>query len=77
MPVTLKRFGLSEVVNHLLGNFKGEDETKAPIPFDFLIDGVLLRTSIEDYLTKMGYLMKRFLHWNIQEQFYHLHFGFF
>ena len=28
VPVTLKRFGLSEVVNHLLGNFKGEDETK-------------------------------------------------
>ena len=61
VPVTLKRFGLSEVVNHLLGNFKGEDETKAPIPFDFLIDGVLLRTSIEDYLTKNGLSNEAFL----------------
>ena len=61
VPVTLKRFGLSEVVNHLLGNFKGEDETKAHIPFDFLIDGVLLRTSIEDYLTKNGLSNEAFL----------------
>ena len=29
VPVTLKRFGLSEVVNHLLGNFQSsEDEDK-------------------------------------------------
>ena len=62
VPVTLKRFGLSEVVNHLLGNFQSsEDEDKKPIPFDFLIDGVLLRTSIEEYLTKHGLSNEAFL----------------
>lgn len=45
VPVSLKRYGLSEVVNHLL-------DRPEPVPFDFLIDGVLLRSSLEDYLTK-------------------------
>ncbi|RLV89695.1 Ribosome biogenesis protein YTM1 [Spathaspora sp. JA1] len=53
VPVSLKRFGLSEVVNHLLGKDGDSDDTK-PIPFDFLIDGVLLRTSLQEYLTKNG-----------------------
>lgn len=48
VPVSLKRYGLSDLVNQLLEN------TEANVPFDFLIDGVLLRTSIEDYLTKNG-----------------------
>ncbi|AET40610.1 Ytm1p Ecym_6228 [Eremothecium cymbalariae DBVPG len=46
-PVSLKRYGLSEIVNHLLGLEK-------PIPFDFLVDGELLRTSLQEYLTKKG-----------------------
>lgn len=55
VPVSLKRFGLSEVVNHLL-----ETEDKA-IPFDFLIDGSLLRTSLDEYLTKNGLSNEAFL----------------
>lgn len=46
-PVALKRFGLSEIVNHLL-------QSEKPVPFDFLIDGELLRSSLEEYLTKKG-----------------------
>lgn len=46
-PISLKRYGLSEIVNHLLGLEKA-------VPFDFLIDGELLRTSLQDYLTKRG-----------------------
>ena len=46
-PISLKRYGLSEIVNHLLG-------TDKPIPFDFLIDGELLRTSLDEYLVKKG-----------------------
>lgn len=47
VPVDLKRFGLSEVVNQLL-------KTTEPIPFDFLVDGELLRTSVSDYLKSQG-----------------------
>lgn len=43
VPVDLKRYGLSEIVNQLLG-------TAEPIPFEFLIDGRLLRSSLEEYL---------------------------
>ncbi|KNC84511.1 hypothetical protein SARC_03285 [Sphaeroforma arctica JP610] len=43
VPETLRRYALSEIVNHLLGNEK-------PIPFDFLVDGMLLRTSVAKYL---------------------------
>ncbi|SCV05862.1 LANO_0H16820g1_1 [Lachancea nothofagi CBS 11611] len=46
-PVTLKRYGLSEIVNHLLS-------LEGSVPFDFLIDGELLRTSLEAYLNKKG-----------------------
>ncbi|KAK6461424.1 ribosome biogenesis protein YTM1 [Scheffersomyces coipomensis] len=60
VPASLKRYGLSEVVNHLLGRNAESDDTK-PIPFDFLIDGVLLRTSIQDYLTKNGLSSEAFL----------------
>lgn len=53
-PLSLKRYGLSEIVNHLLD---GEN----PIPFDFLIDGQLLRTSLQDYLIKNGLSSETFL----------------
>lgn len=42
LPSSHSRYGLSEVVNHLLSF---ED----PIPFDFLIDGKFLRTSLAEY----------------------------
>ncbi|KAK7205156.1 WD40-repeat-containing domain protein [Myxozyma melibiosi] len=47
VPLSLKRYGLSEVVNHLL-------DTEKPIPFDFLINGELLRVSLFDYITSKG-----------------------
>ncbi|AMD18583.1 HBL319Wp [Eremothecium sinecaudum] len=47
VPVSLKRYGLSEIVNHLLG-------TEKSVPFEFLIDGELLRVSLDEYLTKRG-----------------------
>jgi len=47
VPVKLGRFGLSGVINHLLGL----DQHK---PFDFLIDGKFLRTSLEEYFTQSG-----------------------
>ncbi|RPB28848.1 WD40 repeat-like protein, partial [Terfezia boudieri ATCC MYA-4762] len=47
VPTSLRRYGLSQVVNHLL-------ETPEPIPFDFLIDGVFLKTSLDEYLTANG-----------------------
>lgn len=53
-PLSLKRYGLSEIVNHLLD---GEN----PVPFDFLIDGQLLRTSLQDYLIKNGLSSETFL----------------
>ncbi|OAD73638.1 hypothetical protein PHYBLDRAFT_145114 [Phycomyces blakesleeanus NRRL 1555(-)] len=43
VPANFKRYGLSEIVNNLLNHEK-------PTPFDFLIDGEILRTSIADYL---------------------------
>lgn len=54
IPVSLKRFGLSEIVNHLL-------ETETPVPFEFLIDGTILKTDIQDYLVKNGLSTEAFL----------------
>lgn len=47
VPTNLKRYGLSEVVNQLL-------QTVDPIPFDFLIDGQLLKGNLEQYLASQG-----------------------
>ncbi|MCJ1436097.1 ribosome biogenesis protein ytm1 [Xylographa pallens] len=43
----LRRYALSTLVNALL-------ETEKPIPFEFLINGKYLRTSIDEYLTTNG-----------------------
>jgi ribosome biogenesis protein YTM1 len=48
VPVSLKRYGLSEIVNHLLGT------SDAPTPFEFFIQGNVLRTSLGDYLKQAG-----------------------
>ncbi|KAI8079998.1 WD40-repeat-containing domain protein [Halteromyces radiatus] len=45
VPAAFKRYGLSEIVNSLL-------DLDKPIPFEFLIDGEILRTSIAEYLTE-------------------------
>ncbi|KAJ3091204.1 WD repeat-containing protein 12 [Quaeritorhiza haematococci] len=44
LPTNLRRFHLSEIINHLLGN------TEKPVPFDFVIDGKILKTSIQKYI---------------------------
>eukprot|EP00798_Chlamydomonas_sp_ICE-L_P019457 gene19457-26119_t len=43
VPATLKRYGLSQVINHLLG-------LDPPRPFDFLVNGELLRKTLEHFL---------------------------
>lgn len=43
VPTSLRRFGLSEIINHLLN-------LNSKTPFDFIIDGKFLRTSLGDYL---------------------------
>lgn len=43
VPTRLNRQGLSQVVNHLLN-------TTTPKPFDFLIDDLFLRSSLEKYM---------------------------
>ncbi|RKP27489.1 WD40-repeat-containing domain protein [Syncephalis pseudoplumigaleata] len=48
VPVHLKRYGLSEIVNHLLGT------ADAPVPFAFFIQGRHLRGSLADYLQEQG-----------------------
>ena len=39
IPTRLKRFGLSDIVNHLL-------QLSKPVPFDFLLNDTLLRGSL-------------------------------
>ncbi|KAK2785949.1 ribosome biogenesis protein ytm1 [Onygenales sp. PD_12] len=47
VPTGLRRYALSTLVNNLLSSEK-------PIPFEFLINGTYLRTSIDEYLTANG-----------------------
>lgn len=47
VPESLQRFGLSEVVNHLLGR-------DPPTPFDMLVLGRFLRSSLATVLRKNG-----------------------
>uniref|UniRef100_A0A7S1BEK6 NLE domain-containing protein n=1 Tax=Corethron hystrix TaxID=216773 RepID=A0A7S1BEK6_9STRA len=53
VPARLRRRGLSAVVNHLLGRRTGDDEESGDLdrppalPFDFLVGGRFLRTSLE------------------------------
>ncbi|PYH93755.1 WD40 repeat-like protein [Aspergillus ellipticus CBS 707.79] len=47
VPTGLRRYALSTLVNNLLSNDK-------PVPFEFLINGAFLRTSIDEYLTANG-----------------------
>ncbi|KAJ5502285.1 hypothetical protein N7463_005159 [Penicillium fimorum] len=47
VPTGLRRYALSTLVNNLLSSEK-------PIPFEFLINGTFLRTSIDEYLVDNG-----------------------
>ncbi|TVY78406.1 Ribosome biogenesis protein, partial [Lachnellula suecica] len=50
VPTSVRRYGLSQIVNSesMLAN------SDHPIPFDFLIDGAFLRTTLDEYLTANG-----------------------
>eukprot|EP00126_Sphaerothecum_destruens_P011978 Sdes_comp20976_c1_seq1m19096 len=45
VPSSLRRLGLSEVINHLLNH-------ESPVPFEFLIHGEFLRTSLLTFMTE-------------------------
>ena len=47
VPANLKRYGLSQIINHLL-------DASPATPFDFLIDGAFLRSSLDSYLSQSG-----------------------
>src|SRR5690348_12572979 len=51
VPVTLKRYGLSEIVNQVL---QSQNVLEKTIPFDFLVNNQLLRSSLNDFLTSQG-----------------------
>ncbi|WOK92374.1 hypothetical protein Cni_G01993 [Canna indica] len=51
VPSNLSRMGLSEIVNLLLKNVNTDHETQ---PFDFLIDGELVRLPLEEFLLAKG-----------------------
>lgn len=53
VPTKVKRFGLSEIINTLLG--------LENIPFDFLIQNQILKSSIENYLEKSSISRERTL----------------
>lgn len=61
VPITLARYGLSQIVNHLLGRGKLASRfcgisviftlyTDPPMPFDFIINDELLRVPLKRYL---------------------------
>lgn len=58
VPISLTRYGLSEIINHLIRDInEGEaDGTEGYqiTPFDFIIDGEFLRTSIKKHLRDRG-----------------------
>lgn len=58
IPSNLTRFGLSSIVNNLL---KDGDEDWETEPFDFLIDGELVRMSLEEFLLAKGISAEKIL----------------
>ena len=47
IPTTWRRYHLSQLVNKALGLAK-------PVPFDFLVHGEILRTTIAEWCTEKG-----------------------
>jgi ribosome biogenesis protein len=47
VPASFRRLGLSSLVNNLL-------EHEQPVPFDFIIRGTYLRTTLDDFLAENG-----------------------
>lgn len=65
IPISLTRYGLSEIINHLIRGVQSttpSDESESSTetgayqitPFDFIIDGEFLRTSIKKHLRDRG-----------------------
>ncbi|WVQ84238.1 ribosome biogenesis protein YTM1 [Cryptococcus sp. DSM 104549] len=50
IPSAWRRFQLSELINQVLGN--NADNGKKPVPFDFLVNGEVLRGSLEAWVKK-------------------------
>ncbi|KAJ9102454.1 hypothetical protein QFC21_002854 [Naganishia friedmannii] len=51
IPADWRRFQLSELINKVLNTTSGESaESAAPTPFDFIIDGELLRTTLDNWV---------------------------
>ncbi|XP_028764508.1 ribosome biogenesis protein WDR12 homolog [Neltuma alba] len=59
IPANLTRFGLSSVINSLL-EAAGDPDYK-PEPFDILIDGELVRMSLEEFLVVKGISVEKIL----------------
>ncbi|PBP25186.1 microtubule-associated protein YTM1 [Diplocarpon rosae] len=49
VPTNVRRYGLSQILNS-----ESMLNTESPVPFDFLINGNFLRTTLEEYLTANG-----------------------
>jgi ribosome biogenesis protein YTM1 len=49
LQADVRRYGLSQILNS-----ESMLDTSAPIPFDFLINGTFLRTTLDEYLTSQG-----------------------
>ncbi|KAH8804568.1 microtubule-associated protein-like protein ytm1 [Xylogone sp. PMI_703] len=49
VPTNVRRYGLSQILNS-----EAMLDTPTPIPFDFLINGAFLRTTLDEYLTANG-----------------------
>ena len=47
VPANVSRLGLSQVINAML-------QLPKPLPFDFLIDGKLLRDTLQDHVAAVG-----------------------
>ncbi|KAJ6823720.1 ribosome biogenesis protein WDR12-like protein isoform X2 [Iris pallida] len=58
VPSHLTRMGLSEIVNILLKNMSSETQHQ---PFDFLVDGELVRMPLEQFLMAKGISAERVL----------------
>jgi ribosome biogenesis protein YTM1 len=50
LPANWKRYQLSELINKVLGNTS--ENAKKPIPFDFLVEGEILRGSLDAWVKK-------------------------
>ncbi|KAK1770456.1 WD40 repeat-like protein [Phialemonium atrogriseum] len=49
VPADIRRYGLSRIINS-----ESMLDTPTPIPFDFLINGAFLRSTLQDYLKENG-----------------------